>query len=154
MKAIVQRVTSASVTVNGEVISSIGRGLCVLIGIHKDDQKDSQESLIKINVWFAEQLKYLAERLEQTPEPGGEGSMLDHTTIVWTNELGKGNSHTLDNIPFVLLGNGCKFQMGRSLKYDKLAHNRLLMSFAHSVGHRVETFGNPKLSAGGPLDLG
>ena len=121
---------------------------------HKDDQKDSQESLVKINIWFAEQVKYLAERLEQTPEPGGSGSMLDHTTIVWTNELGKGNSHTLDNIPFVLLGNGCKFQMGRSMKYNKLAHNRLLMALAHSVGHRVETFGNPQLSAGGALDLG
>jgi hypothetical protein len=121
---------------------------------HKDDQKDSQESLVKINIWFAEQVKYLAERLEQTPEPGGSGSMLDHTTIVWTNELGKGNSHTLDNIPFVLLGNGCKFKMGRSMKYNKLAHNRLLMALAHSVGHRVETFGNPQLSAGGALDMG
>jgi len=30
--------------------------------------------------------------------------MLDHTTIVWTNELGEGNSHTLNNIPFVLVG--------------------------------------------------
>lgn len=120
----------------------------------KDSNKDAQESLIKINSWFAEQMKYLAERLDKTPEPGGEGSMLDHTTIVWTNELGQGNSHTLDNIPFVLLGGGCQFQMGRSLKLDKPAHNRLLMAFAHSVGHRIETFGNSKLSEGGPLDLG
>ncbi|XP_044590033.1 D-aminoacyl-tRNA deacylase isoform X2 [Cotesia typhae] len=37
MKALVQRVTKASVVVNGEVISSIGNGLCVLIGIKTDD---------------------------------------------------------------------------------------------------------------------
>jgi len=121
---------------------------------HKDSQKDSQEKLIKINTWFAEQLKYLVERLDKTPEPGGTGSMLDHTTVVWTNELGKGNSHTLNDIPFVLIGGGCGFQMGRSLKFDKMAHNRLLMAFAHSVGHNVKTFGNPKLSDGGPVDLG
>ncbi len=40
--------------------------------------------------------------------------MLDHTTIVWTNELGKGNSHTLDNIPFVLIGKGLGFFDGAS----------------------------------------
>jgi hypothetical protein len=30
--------------------------------------------------------------------------MLDNTLLVWTNELGKGNSHTLDNIPLVIVG--------------------------------------------------
>ena len=120
---------------------------------HKDSQKDSQEKLVKINTWFAEQMQYLVGRLESTPEPGGTGSMLDHTTIVWTNELGQGNSHTLNNIPFVLLGGGCRFRMGRSLKFDGMAHNRLLLAFAHSMGHNLETFGNPQLSAGGPVDL-
>jgi D-tyrosyl-tRNA(Tyr) deacylase len=43
MKAIVQRVASASVTVDGEVVSSIGRGLCVLVGIHRDDTKEQLE---------------------------------------------------------------------------------------------------------------
>uniref|UniRef100_A0A1A9V143 D-aminoacyl-tRNA deacylase n=1 Tax=Glossina austeni TaxID=7395 RepID=A0A1A9V143_GLOAU len=41
MKTIVQRVTAAKVTVGEEVISSIGRGLCVLVGItHTDTGKD------------------------------------------------------------------------------------------------------------------
>lgn len=37
MRAIVQRVSSSNVKVNGEVIGSIGRGLNVLIGISNDD---------------------------------------------------------------------------------------------------------------------
>ncbi|XP_035737821.1 D-aminoacyl-tRNA deacylase-like isoform X3 [Vespa mandarinia] len=37
MKAVIQRVTSASVTVDNKVISSIGNGLCVLIGITRGD---------------------------------------------------------------------------------------------------------------------
>ena len=80
-----------------------------------------QEKLTKINKWYCEQLAYLAKRLAETPEPGGDGSLLDNTLIVWTNELGKGNSHTLDNIPFVLVGGGLDFQMGRSLKFKKRA---------------------------------
>jgi hypothetical protein len=119
----------------------------------KDSNDSSQEKLTKINKWFAEQLRYLVEKLDKTPEKGGEGSMLDHTTIVWTNELGKGNSHTLNDIPFVLVGGGLGFRMGRSLKFDQMPHNRLLMAFAHSVGHHIDTFGNEELSDGGVLNL-
>jgi len=118
-----------------------------------DDKKDSYEKLLKINTWFAGELAYLAKRLQDTPEPGGTGSMLDHTLIVWTNELGKGNSHTLDNIPCVLIGGGFGFQMGRSLQFDKVAHNRLWMTIAQAMGHDLPTFGKKDLCDGGVLKL-
>jgi hypothetical protein len=119
---------------------------------HKpDSDKASQESLTKINHWFCSQMAYLARRLAETPEPGGTGSLLDNTLILWTNELGKGNSHTLDNIPFVLAGNGLDFRMGRSIKYKKLPHNRLLLALAHGVGHHIKYFGNPNFCGDGLL---
>lgn len=40
MRAVVQRVTSSSVSVDGKVIGAIGRGFNVLIGIAKDDTMD------------------------------------------------------------------------------------------------------------------
>jgi hypothetical protein len=116
-----------------------------------DSNADAVSKLTTINKWYCEQIAYLAKRLAETPEPGGTGSLLDNTLIVWTNELGKGNSHTLDNIPFVLVGNGLDFRMGRSLKLPEVPHNRLLMSFAHGFGHRVEHFGNRDFCAAGPL---
>lgn len=119
---------------------------------HKpDEDEESQDKLTRINAWYCEQVAYLARRLAETPEPGGEGSLLDNTLIVWTNELGKGNSHTLDNIPFVLVGNGLDFRMGRSIRYRKVSHNRLLLSLAHGMGHRIERFGNPDFCGDGPL---
>jgi hypothetical protein len=119
---------------------------------HKpDSDAESQDKLTRINKWFAEQLVYLAKRLAETPEPGGGGSLLDNTLLVWTNELGKGNSHTLDNTPFVLVGNGLDFRMGRSLKYQRMPHNRLLLALAHGFGHRLEQFGNPNFCGGGVL---
>ncbi|MDX1945946.1 MAG: DUF1552 domain-containing protein [Pirellulaceae bacterium] len=118
---------------------------------HEDSNEASQEKLTKINKWYCEQLAYLAQRLAETPEPGGEGSLLDNTLIIWTNELGKGNSHTLDNIPFVLVGGGLDFQMGRSLKMGRVPHNRLLLSLAHGFGHEIEKFGNPTYCSDGPL---
>ncbi len=47
MKAVVQRVTSASVTVDGSLVSTIGKGLCVLIGIHRDDTREQAETLAR-----------------------------------------------------------------------------------------------------------
>lgn len=119
---------------------------------HKpDDDQDAQLKLTQINKWYCEQLAYLAGRLAATPEPGGNGTLLDNTLIVWTNELGKGNSHTHDDIPFVLVGGGAGFKTGRSIKYSGLPHNRLLISLAHAFGHRLERFGNPDFCADGPL---
>jgi hypothetical protein len=119
---------------------------------HKpDNDRDSQDKLTRINRWYCEQLAYLAKRLAETPEPGGKGSLLDNTLVMWTNELGKGNSHTLDNIPFVLVGGGFDFRMGRSINYPKVPHNRLLLSLAHGMGHRIKHFGNPNFCGDGVL---
>jgi hypothetical protein len=120
---------------------------------YPDSDEKAQEKLTRINKWFCEQLAYLVKRLAETPEPGGDGSLLDNTLVIWTNELGKGNSHTLDNIPFVLLGGGLDFRMGRSVKYKRVPHNRLLLSLAHGFGHHIERFGNPDFCGDGPLSL-
>jgi hypothetical protein len=120
---------------------------------HQDGNPAVAEKLVKINKWFCEQLAYLTKRLAETPEPGGPGSLLDNTLIVWANEIGKGSSHTLDDNPFVLVGNGLDFKMGRSLKLKREPHNRLLIALAHGFGHRLERFGNPDFCKGGALGL-
>ena len=118
-----------------------------------DSNKEAQEKLTKINHWYAEQVAYLAKRLAETPEPDGSGSLLDNTLIVWTNELGKGNSHTLNDIPFVLLGGMPNMKLGRSLKLKGTPHNRLLLSLAHGFGHEIKRFGNVDHCTDGPLSL-
>ncbi|KAJ6661325.1 hypothetical protein lerEdw1_014953 [Lerista edwardsae] len=47
MKAIIQRVTRASVTVGEEQISSIGRGICVLLGISMEDTQKELEHMVR-----------------------------------------------------------------------------------------------------------
>ena len=120
-----------------------------------DDNQESFAKLKKINRWFAGEFAYMARRLSETPEPGGEGSMLDNTLLIWTNELGKGNSHTHENIPMVLVGGGPGVRTGRSLQFDKVPHNRLWLSLAQVMGHHeLATFGQADLCADGPLQLG
>ncbi|KAH3848005.1 D-aminoacyl-tRNA deacylase-like [Dreissena polymorpha] len=47
MKAIIQRVTEATVTVDGNLVSSIGKGLCVLVGIGRKDAAKDADWLVK-----------------------------------------------------------------------------------------------------------
>jgi|APGre2960657468_1045069.scaffolds.fasta_scaffold06455_3 DNA polymerase III epsilon subunit-like protein len=112
----------------------------------------AQEKLTKINAWYAGEVAHLAKRLAETPEPGGSGSLLDHTTILWTNELGEGNSHSHADIPWALVGNGLGFTMGRAAEYPGVPHNRLLIALAHAMGHtELARFGNPDYCGDGPL---
>ena len=143
-----------------QITNSVGEPKMKWLGIEEghhhlshepDTNEAAYEKLIKINTWYCEQVAYLAKRLAETPEPGGVGSMLDNTTLVWTNELGKGNSHTRDNIPFVLVGGGLGFKMGQALDFKDVSHNRLLMNFCESMGYPEKSFGNPDFCADGPL---
>lgn len=143
-----------------QITNSVGQPRMKWLGIEEghhglshepDSNEDSYEKLIKINTWYCEQVAYLAKKLSETPEPGADGSMLDNTTIVWTNELGKGNSHTRDNIPFVMVGGGLGWNMGQALDQGKVPHNRLLMSFCEAMGHPVDSFGNPDFCKDGVL---
>jgi hypothetical protein len=119
-----------------------------------DDNKESYEKLLKINRWFCGEFAHLAKRLSETPEPAGDGSMLDHTLLVWTNELGKGNSHTLDNIPLIMVGGGAGFRMGRAIDLKNIPHNRLWLTLAHALGHHeLKTFGKADLCDGGDIGL-
>ena len=45
MRAVVQRVTRASVTIDGEIVGEIDNGLVVLLGIARDDTKDDADYL-------------------------------------------------------------------------------------------------------------
>jgi len=47
MKIVIQRVTDASVSVNGNVEGKIGKGLLVFLGVMKGDTKDDADKLVK-----------------------------------------------------------------------------------------------------------
>ena len=47
MKAVVQRVVKASVSVNNEIISEIGKGICVLVGLSKDDTVTDVDYIVR-----------------------------------------------------------------------------------------------------------
>ena len=47
MRVVIQRVLNASVSVDGELISKIGKGMLVLLGVHQNDTNEDIEWLVK-----------------------------------------------------------------------------------------------------------
>ena len=70
MRAVVQRVTEASVTVNGEKVSQIGPGLLVLLGVGKGDTEKDVD-------WMADKLPNL--RIFEDEQGKMNKSLLDTT---------------------------------------------------------------------------
>lgn len=115
---------------------------------HEGDGNSSAiDKLTRINRWYTEQFAYLLEKMKSIPE--GEGTMLDNTCIVWVNELGRGNSHSRNDLPILMAGSaGGYFRTGRYLSYDSRPHNDLLTTLAQAYDVPVESFGDPDHNTG------
>lgn len=112
-----------------------------------DDAADAQADITTINNWYTEQFAYLLEQMAAIPE--GDSTLLDNSVVVWVNELGQGNSHTRDDIPFILAG-GCQgyFKTGQVLNKGGEPHGKLLVSLAEAMDKPVSTFGVAEHSQG------
>jgi len=116
---------------------------------HKpDNDPDAVDSLTRINRWYATQLATLMDKLAAVPE--GDGTLLDHTLILWSNELAIGNVHSRTDAPYVLGGRaGGRLATGRFLKYPgDVPHNNLLVSLLNAMGIPDQTFGKPDWCTG------
>ena len=108
--------------------------------------------LVSAERWFAEQFRYLVERLAALPEPGAEGSMLDHSLVVWSKEMGDSRAHDCLSVPFVLAGRaGGYLSPGQYVRYDHVPHTRLLSTLAHGMGVELDQVGDGGAAGRGPL---
>lgn len=111
---------------------------------------DAREQLIARSAWYAEQIAYLARQLATITE--GDRTALDNTVMVWGNEISQGNTHSHENIPFMLLGSaGGHFRTGRFLELGGVPNNRLLVSLLNAMDVPATGFGHAEFAGGGPL---
>lgn len=89
MKALVQRVNRASVTVDGEVVGSIGRGLVVLVGIASEDTEKDVHYLVdkvaQLRIFSDEAGKFNISALEI----GGEMLLISQFTLLADTRKGR-----------------------------------------------------------------
>ena len=98
-------------------------------------------TLTTISTHHAAQFAYYLDRLRSTPD--GDGSLLDHITLVYGAGMSDGNAHSPDNLPIVLAGGGTgTLQGGRHLRVaDGTPLENLHVTLLNTLGVPVERFG-------------
>ena len=87
-------------------------------------------------------LAYFIEKLATTPD--GDGSLLDHSMILYGSSMSNGNQHDHDPLPIVLLGGAAgQLQGNRHIVAPaKTPMSNLLLSMLDKLGVQRETFGD------------
>jgi hypothetical protein len=110
---------------------------------HHQGDAEKVDKLIKIDELHVGMFAYLLEKLRTTPD--GEGTLLDHSLVLFGSSISESNIHTHDDLPILLAGtaNG-RVKGNRHLVYRKETPlNNLLLNMFDLAGlPHVEAFGD------------
>jgi hypothetical protein len=115
---------------------------------HRDDAELIAKKA-KIDVYHVTLLNHFLTRLQSTPD--GDGSLLDHSLILYGGGMGDGNLHRHFDLPCLLAGKlGGQFKTGRYMPFpDKTPMTNLLLTILGKAGAPLEKLGDSTA----PLDL-
>jgi len=116
---------------------------------HHSNQRANMDKFAQINKYHVQMLAYFIEKLRTTPD--GDGSLLDHSMILYGSVMSNGNQHDHDPLPVVLIGGASgHLQGGRHLRYQPhTPMSNLLLSMLNKLGARLDKFGDST----GKLDI-
>ena len=116
---------------------------------HHGGDEEKIAKIRKINIFHMQQLAYFLEKLDATVE--GEGSLLDHSMILYGSGNADGNRHSHHDLPILLAGNGCgTIISGRHIRYPKETPlNNLWLSMLNRMDVDVAKLGDSTGSLSG-----
>jgi len=96
----------------------------------------------RIDLYQAQLCAYFLERLQAIPD--GEGTLLDHSLILYGGGMGDGNLHRHSDLPTLMAGRlGGAFNGGHHLKYPlDTPMSNLLLVILDKVGVRLDKIGD------------
>ncbi len=108
---------------------------------HHQDDPAKLERLAKINAYHVEQFAHLAKHLAATPE--GDGTMLDHTLLLYGTAISDSNTHFHDDLPIALVGGKATgVTCGRYVRYPKQPLTNLHIAVLEKLGVPLEKLGD------------
>ncbi|MEA3207440.1 MAG: hypothetical protein QOE70_497 [Chthoniobacter sp.] len=109
---------------------------------HHERKPERLDGLLRVDRFYAEQFGYLVRKLKSIRE--GEGTLLDHTMLVYGGSLRDGNKHEHHDLPILIAGraNGA-ITPGRSVHFPKeTPMANLFLSMLDGAGLKEERFGD------------
>jgi hypothetical protein len=96
----------------------------------------------KIDILQAQLMAYFLEKIGSIPD--GDGSVLDHSVILYGGGMGDGNLHRHSDLPCLMAGNlGGAFKGGRHLEYPlDTPMTNLLLTMLDAAGVPIERLGD------------
>lgn len=83
---------------------------------HHGKNEEKQQKIAAINRFHLQQFAYLLKRMSATPE--GDGTLLDHSMVIYGSGISDGDRHNHDDLPILLAGSGGgRIQSGRHIRY-------------------------------------
>ena len=109
---------------------------------HHRDDPGLMAKKAKIDVLQAQMCAYFLEQLQQSPD--GDGSLLDHSLILYGGGMGDGNLHRHADLPCLMAGRlGGAIKTGRHLQYTlDTPMSNLLLTMMDAVGVRIDKIGD------------
>jgi len=109
---------------------------------HHSNDRGNMDRFAQLNTYHMTKFAYFVDKLKATPD--GDGSLLDHSIVLYGSSLSDGNQHNFSPLPIVLAGGGSgQVKGGRHLRFPKDTHmSNLLLAVLDKLGTRVETFGD------------
>ncbi len=109
---------------------------------HHQNDPAKLEKLAKINTFHMQQFAYFLGRLQSTPD--GDGTLLDHSMLIYGSGISDGNIHFHLDLPVVMAGGGGgTLKGGRHLRYaNDTPLTNLYVSVLGKLGVPVEQFGD------------
>ena len=120
---------------------------------HHQNDPEKIAKTAKINSHHVDQLAYLVNKMKSTPD--GDGTLLDHSMILYGSSISDGNRHTHTDLPVALIGGGGgKLKSGRHIRYpNETPLNNLLLSMLDKAGVATEKLGDSTGKLGHLSDL-
>jgi hypothetical protein len=108
---------------------------------HHNDVPELIEHMSKINRYHCQLFSQYLAKLRATPD--GDGSLLDHMTILYGSGISNSTRHSGDNLPLMLVGGGAgRLKGGRHLTYsNKPPMANLLVTLMDKLDVPVERLG-------------
>jgi len=109
---------------------------------HHSGNQEKIAKVIQINTYHAKMFSYYLEKMRSTPD--GDGSLLDHSMIIYGGSISDANVHKHEDLPILLVGGGDgRIKGGRHLRYPKdTPVANLFLSMLNNLGVPAESFGD------------
>jgi len=109
---------------------------------HHSNNEDNKARFAVLNRYHSTLLAYLLDKLRKTPD--GDGTLLDHSLILYGSGMSDGNSHNHDPLPILLAGHASgRLQGNRHLMQKELTPmSNLLVAVLDKLGCPEEQFGD------------